>query len=576
MRLSILSKIFGGFCLIILLLAVLFLTFTFSLIKDFHLDSLAENLENLGRALETKIISDLESARYEELDAFVKDFGQRIKTRITIVDKQGVVLADSDEDPKLMNNHRFRPEISQAFDGEVGRSIRFSNTVKEDMLYVGLPVKRGDEISEVIRVSLYDKDIRQFRADLKSRILWLIFLMISISLGGALLISRSISKPVKKLRNAFQEVASGDFDTRVLLNNRDELNDLAMSFNDMTEQIKHLFTELSQKKDELSSILYSISEGLLAIDSQDRIVLSNESIKRFIPGDKIHGKYYWEVIRDPHFGDMIHRLKKEGGNLSEELELDDRVFLCSAIQLDLREEIVVTLHDLTERKDIEKIKKDFIVNASHELRTPLTAIKGFVETLEEKLEAENRDHLEIIKKNTDRLINIVNDLLLLSGLEEKDAKLEIELVDVPVLIESIAKIFQQKILEKKLDLQVQKSDNIPSIEGDSYKLEQMFINLIDNAVKYTERGNIQIEFGKAGEKLLITIRDTGIGIPAEHLPRIFERFFVTDKARARKLGGTGLGLSIVKHIILLHKGEVTVESTPGKGTAVVIALPLHH
>lgn len=248
MRLSILSKIFGGFCLIILLLAVLFLTFTFSLIKDFHLDSLAENLENLGRALETKIISDLESARYEELDAFVKDFGQRIKTRITIVDKQGVVLADSDEDPKLMNNHRFRPEISQAFDGEVGRSIRFSNTVKEDMLYVGLPVKRGDEISEVIRVSLYDKDIRQFRADLKSRILWLIFLMISISLGGALLISRSISKPVKKLRNAFQEVASGDFDTRVLLNNRDELNDLAMSFNDMTEQIKHLFTELSQKR----------------------------------------------------------------------------------------------------------------------------------------------------------------------------------------------------------------------------------------------------------------------------------------------------------------------------------------
>lgn len=576
MRLSILSKIFGGFCLIILLLAVLFLTFTFSLIKDFHLDSLAENLENLGRALETKIISDLESARYEELDAFVKDFGQRIKTRITIVDKQGVVLADSDEDPKLMNNHRFRPEISQAFDGEVGRSIRFSNTVKEDMLYVGLPVKRGDEISEVIRVSLYDKDIRQFRADLKSRILWLIFLMISISLGGALLISRSISKPVKKLRNAFQEVASGDFDTRVLLNNRDELNDLAMSFNDMTEQIKHLFTELSQKKDELSSILYSISEGLLAIDSQDRIVLSNESIKRFIPGDKIDGKYYWEVIRDPHFGDMIHRLKKEGGNLSEELELNDRVFLCSAIQLDLREEIVVTLHDLTERKDIEKIKKDFIVNASHELRTPLTAIKGFVETLEEKLDAENRDHLEIIKKNTDRLINIVNDLLLLSGLEEKDAKLEIELVDVPVLVESIAKIFQQKILEKKLDLQVQKSDNIPSIEGDPYKLEQMFINLIDNAVKYTERGNIQIEFGKAGEKLLITIRDTGIGIPAEHLPRIFERFFVTDKARARKLGGTGLGLSIVKHIILLHRGEVTVESTPGKGTAVVIAIPLHH
>lgn len=574
MRVSVLLRIFGGFLVIILVFAFLYLMFTFSAIKDFHTDSLARNLENLARSLELRIRPDLESSSYKKLDAFVKDFGQRINTRITVVDKEGVVLADSDEDPTLMNNHKFRPEISQALKGETGRSIRFSNTVKEEMLYVGIPVVRDQKITEVIRVSLYIKEIRQLRAALRSKILLVIFLVILFSIGSSLFLSRSISEPVKKLSSAFRDVSKGHFETRILLKNRDELGDLGSNFNEMTEKVKNLFDELAQKKDELSSILHSIKEGLLAVDSEDRIVLSNESLKQIIGSDEPEGKFYWEILRDPKFGKMMQVLKQEKENVSMELELNDRIFLCSAIYLIPRKEIVVTFHDLTQMKDLEKIKKDFIVNASHELRTPLTAIKGFVETLEEGIGDDSQDHLAIIKRNTDRLINIVNDLLLLSRLEEKEAKLEIEKVDVPVMVDNILKIFQQKIAAKNLELHVRKLKDIPGILGDPYKLEQMFINLFDNAVKYTEKGSIGIEFDIKGRNLLITIRDTGIGIPGEHLQRIFERFFVTDKARARKLGGTGLGLSIVKHIALLHGGEVSVESTLGGGTSFLVSLPV--
>jgi len=572
MRLTILTRILGGFFVIILLFALLLLIFSFSAIENFHYDSLAGNLENIGRSLMPKIIPDLESAQYEELDAFVKDIGKRIDTRITVVDKEGVVIADSAEDPKLMNNHRFRPEISQAFGGEVGKSIRFSNTVKEDMLYIGIPVERDGEISEVIRVSLFVKDIHELRSDLRSRILLLAMLMISVSLGGAFLLSRSLSKPIKELTAAFQALASGDFDARVRTHARDEFGDLGAKFNAMTGQIQILFAELSQKRDELKSILYSMEEGLLAIDSNNRIVLSNESMKRIVRSDSIDGKYYWEVVRDPEFRDRLKKLEEGKENISFEIGLSDRIFLCSAIYLASREEIVVTFYDLTQMKELERIKKDFIINASHELRTPLTAIKGFVETLEDEIESEKKEYLLIIKRNTERLINIVNDLLLLASLEE-EASLEIERVDIPALVGNVLKIFQQKISAKNLDLEVRNISDIATIQGDPYKLEQMFINLIDNAVKYTDSGGIQIEFEEMDGKVRITIRDTGIGIPEEHLPRIFERFFVTDKARARKLGGTGLGLSIVKHIALLHKGEVTVESSFGGGTSFFISLP---
>jgi len=231
------------------------------------------------------------------------------------------------------------------------------------------------------------------------------------------------------------------------------------------------------------------------------------------------------------------------------------------------------LYDITDLKNLERLKKDFVANISHELRTPLTAIKGFVETLEEEEEIKNVQYLEIIKRHTDRLMNIVNDLLILSELEQTEKALVTEDVNLVSLAENILKVFEHRAKEKGIELKLGAAKDLKTVRADPFKLEQMLINLLDNAIKYTEKGEVLISLSQDDGKSIIEIKDTGIGIPASNLPRIFERFYVVDKSRSKKLGGTGLGLSIVKHIVLLHGGIIDVESSQGIGTKFTIVLP---
>lgn len=574
MRRSIFLKIFGGYILITVLLAVLFVFFSFRAIRSFHLDQLAANLTKIGNTLKLEVMSYLENQQLWELDAFVKSFGQEISTRITVINQDGMVLADSDEDPETMANHRFRPEIARAFSGQVGRSLRFSNTVKERMLYIGLPIEEAEKIPYVLRLSLYIRDIDPLLTHLRSDLLKIITIVALVSMLGAFLFARSLTKPIKILSHASRRLASGDFNTKITLTGRSELKDLADSFNDMAGRLKSLFEEQSRQKEELDSILGSIEEGLLALDKEGRILTSNASMRSILQSDSLDGKFYWEVVRNPKFHELVERVREEKSSRSEELMIIQRVFLCSANPLPTKDEILVTFYDMTKIKDVEKIKRDFIANASHELRTPLTAIKGYVETLEEEVGDKGRDYLEIIKRNTERLTNLVNDLLLLSELEEMPFDMEMETVNLEHLIENICKIFVPQVKAKNLKLETRTEKNLPPVWGDSYRLEQMFINILDNAVRHTERGTITVSLSEKEGTISVEIRDTGIGIPEEHLLRIFERFYVVDKSRARRLGGTGLGLSIVKHIALLHHGEVKVDSTPGEGTVFTVQLPI--
>jgi two-component system phosphate regulon sensor histidine kinase PhoR len=231
------------------------------------------------------------------------------------------------------------------------------------------------------------------------------------------------------------------------------------------------------------------------------------------------------------------------------------------------------LHDITHIKKLGQVKKDFVTNVSHELRTPLTAIKGYVETLETEIGPEQKGYVDIIKRNIERLINIVTDLLTLSQVEEKSVALEIEEVDVRTLAEYAFKIFEPRAREKNLSMELRAEPHLPRLKGDPFRLEQLLINLIDNAVKYTERGTITISLRPQNNNVIFEVQDTGTGISQEHLDRIFERFYVVDKSRSRKMGGTGLGLSIVKHIVQLHNGQIQVESSPGKGTKFTVILP---
>jgi two-component system phosphate regulon sensor histidine kinase PhoR len=259
----------------------------------------------------------------------------------------------------------------------------------------------------------------------------------------------------------------------------------------------------------------------------------------------------------------------------EEMTLENRIFMCTVTPLEGGEQIVFIFHDITEIKNIERIKKDFVVNVSHELRTPLAAIKGYAETLREEADAEpNKKYVEIIERNTERLINIVNDLLLLSSLEEKTA-LELDDIDLGGFLENVTKIFDQRLKDKELSLVINVKENLPPIKADLFKLEQLLINLLDNAAKYTDRGGITVSLDVHEKRVRLQVRDTGIGIPKEDILRVFERFYVVDKSRSRKSGGTGLGLSIVKHIVLLHHGAINIESALGQGTTVTVTLPIH-
>jgi two-component system phosphate regulon sensor histidine kinase PhoR len=483
-------------------------------------------------------------------------------------------LADSEKDPAVMENHRNRPEVIQALKGSVGELLRYSTTVKEDMLYVAMPVKKSEKTLGVLRISLFLKDINNLLDNLKTNILHIVLLVIVVSLLGAFIFAKGLTKPIRKLSAAFRRVASGDFDVKVLLKNQDEVKELADSFNLMSDQIKSLFAEVSRQKESLNSIISSVQEGLLVLDRREKIILCNESLKKLVQNNFIEEKFYWEVIREAKFGDLVKKVREEKKNAIDEVALNNRIYLCGATIMESREEIVIVFHDITEMKNVENIKRDFVVNVSHELRTPLTSIKGFAETLEEEAGEKERQYVEIIKRNTDRLINIVQDLLSLSELEEKGITLTIEEVRVKKVIENVIRIFKHGLKEKSLDLKLDIKDDLPPIKADPFKLEQMFINLIDNAIKYTEKGEITVTLKQKEEHIVIVIQDTGIGIPKEHLPRIFERFYVMDKSRSRRLGGTGLGLSIVKHIVLLHNGTIDVESTFGAGTKFIITLPI--
>ncbi|RKY47169.1 MAG: hypothetical protein DRP88_05070 [Candidatus Neomarinimicrobiota bacterium] len=575
MKRSIFYKLLGINFLLILFLSSLILIISFNTIKNHYIATLASELEDIAYSLSYKILPLFDESNSEKMDPLVKEIGRSIKPRITIIEIDGRVLADSKKDPLSMENHRDRPEVRVALNGGIGKSLRFSATVQENMLYVAVPAVKEGKIVGVIRVSLFVKDIDALLRNLRGKIFKITGIIVAIFLVLSIFFSTRVSKDIKTLVKASERMAKGDFNTKIFLNRKDEFGKLALSFNKMAEELKGLFDTLDTKQKELEGIISSLKEGLLVIDKEGEIILSNKSFENVIGKEEIKGKYYWEVIPNSELIELLRKALKNKNkkNVSGEIAIGKNIFLCSISSIHAREEWVTVLHDITELRKLETVRKDFVANVSHELRTPLTAIKGGVETLEDQIPGEAKEYLDIIKKHTERIINIVEDLLTLAELEEKDLSSEFKKVNVIDVARNVYKIYKQKADEKGIDLKFQATDSPIEITGDGFKLEQMFINLVDNAIKYTEKGYVIISIEKINRKVKITVEDSGIGIPKKHLDRIFERFYVVDKSRSRKLGGTGLGLSIVKHVVNLHNGEINVESLPEKGTKFVVFLP---
>ena len=574
MKRSIFFKLFAAFVIVVVVLSGLILVYSFQTIRARWIARETAGLESLAGILAPRILPLLGEAGRPTLEALVRRAAADGKVRVTVVSPQGRVLADSTADALTMETHHYRPEILAALSGETGVSRRRSPTMKEDMLYVGLLLRDQDRIVGVLRVSLYLKDIDRLLAALRLRIMRLAVVAILALLGGALLFSKHVSRPIRKLTEASRKVAAGDFQTKVFVRNKDELRDLAESFNAMTVRLKTLFEEAEARKDELSQVIGSIREGLMVIGPDDRILLANRSCLSLCRTEGVIGKYFWEVVRHPGFQEFIGRAKAAKQSAVEEFLVNDKSLLAGVVWVPSRERRIVTFHDLTEVRNLERIKKNFVANVSHELRTPLTAIKGFADALEPGPDEANRRAFEVIRRNTDRLIAIVQDLIVLSGLEEKGTALDRQPVAVSRLLGEMLRGFEPRIREKGIILELRAEEGLPDIQADPFRLEQLFQNLVDNALKFTDKGRITVEVRRDGRSLAVEVRDTGIGIPEEHLPHLFERFYVVDKSRDKRMGGTGLGLAIVKHIVLRHDGTIDVVSRPGTGTTFTVHLPL--
>jgi len=572
MKKTIFFKLFSSIFLLIVLLSGLIFVFSINTVKHHYINTFTYELKNLTDVLSPTVTPLVESGNLTDLNDLVKRIGKRINTRITVIAPDGKVLADSKENADSMENHRGRPEIREAITTGFGKSVRYSTTEMEEMLYVAIPMKSNGKLIGVLRTSLFLRDIDTLLNSLRNRLLYSIVIITLLSLLVAFMISKNISSPIKELAEASKNLANGDFSTHLRLIRNDELGELAESFNIMSEKLKSVFDELTSKKEEFKSIISSLSEGLMVIDKTGKIILCNDSFKKIVSANPLD-KFYWEILREPVLLNSVEKEIGESRHIADEIELNGKKYLFSFSSVPETEELIVILHDITKFKNLEKIKKDFIANVSHELRTPLTAIKGYLETMEDEEGTEYKRYLDIVQRHTERLINIVNDLLQLSELEQKGIIGNLEKIDLKDTVENVFRIFKQKAEKKNIRLILDTPDSV-FFYGDPFKLEQMFVNLIDNAIKYTESGNVTVSLNIRDKRVIINVSDTGIGIPERHLDRIFERFYVVDKSRSRRGGGTGLGLSIVKHIVLLHNGKIKVWSKRGKGTTFTITLPM--
>ncbi|MFH1708922.1 MAG: ATP-binding protein [Planctomycetota bacterium] len=572
---TIFSKIFGGTVLVILTLAGLILLLAHQSIRRESIEALTAGLEQTCGALTPPAAGLMADADRAGMQDFARRTGQAIHARLTVIDANGTVLADSVEDPAAMGDHSCRPEILQAQAGATGSAVRFSRTVHKDMLYVAVPVRdaRGGTLG-TLRLALPVKDIEGFTGRLWYDLLFAALVVTGLALFGSLLITRSIARPIQAVAEAARRVADGDFDVQVHYAQQGELGRLAGDFNHMTSRIKALMSANTLQKAESNSIIAAIQEGLLVIDRDGVVTMSNASCRRFVNADPA-GKHYWEVLRVPELEAFIRETTAAGTTRTTEFESAGRWILASAAHIPANRETVLLLHDITTLREFDTLKKDFVANVSHELRTPLTAIKGFVETLAEEAGPEQQKYIEIVRRHTDRLVNIVRDLLVLSQMEDRYARIEKEPVRIDAVARAVTDMFAPSARDKGLTLVLDAVPDLPEIQADPFKLEQVLINLVENAIRYTERGGVTLALRPEGaDKVRITVRDTGIGIPAEFRERIFERFFVVDKSRSKKMGGTGLGLAIVKHAVLLHGGTITVDAPPEGGTVFTVVLPV--
>jgi two-component system phosphate regulon sensor histidine kinase PhoR len=537
------------------------------------------------------------------------DWMSQSGARVTVIGSDGAVLVDSGEEPPSSENSADLPEVRDAFANGEAESVRRSPELNRDLAYRAVRYQPPSGPAVVLRMAVPVGEVRGAIAVVRSRLV-LVSLIILI-LGGAvsLMLSRGFSMRVERLKDFAGRVAAGDFRPLELEDTEDELTDLVRALNETASRLDESILTLTGERNRSSAILRSMAEGVAVIDARERVVFCNQAFAQILSVDaaESENRPLLEVVRQADLVALARLALQSGEHVQGDLVLGTvspqnfGVTAAPITALDsqangrasssttqstgngaprppVQQGAVIVLHDISELRRLERVRQDFVANVSHEFKTPLTAIQGFAETLlTGALEDEknNRRFLEIIRDHAVRLGRLTDDLLKLARIEAGKLELEFHRVAIADIIESCATTTLMRASRRNLSLDVSFPPTLPAVRGDSSLLREVLQNLLDNAVQYTQPGGKITLSATAGDsEAIVTVADTGIGIPQAEKERIFERFYRVDAARSREVGGTGLGLSIAKHIVEAHGGRIWVDSSVGQGSQFHFSIPL--
>jgi two-component system, OmpR family, phosphate regulon sensor histidine kinase PhoR len=505
--------------------------------------------------------------------------------RLTIITKEGVVLADSEADSLTIDIQSDHPEIRDAFAGGEGRAVRHSTLIDRDLLFYAVrqdtPAGPAVVLCFALPLATVDDDLGSFR-----RSLWLSSFVILLIAGAAsLLVSRGFTDRVERLKEFSRRVAEGDFHPLPSDGSGDALEALGASLNQTATRLDRTIRTLTEERNLSSAILGGMVEGVAVVNGAERLVFANPGFAEILGLDMPpqSGSALLEVVRQTELIEAVRQVLKGEPRFESEIvtgTLRQRFFAATVASVRAGDTsgAVIVLHDITDLRKLERVRRDFVANVSHEFKTPLTAIQGFAETLLAGAvdDPQNRGRfLEIVLEHARRLTRLTDDLLKLSKMDADRLELEIHRVSVSQFVEGCLETAQRRAAERDLRISVHMPERLPDVAGDRRRLAEILQNLLDNSIQYTlPGGQIMLSAETEGDELIFTVSDTGIGIPKADQPRVFERFYRVDAARSREAGGTGLGLAIAKHLVEVHGGRIWVDSEVGQGSQFHFSVPI--
>lgn len=580
------KKIIGTYVMLISITMIITVLFSWNKTKDYFFERV-EKESKIKIELLLDILEDEQVHSKVFLQEFVEKYAAKTGSRITVVDIEGNVIAESDNNPDEMENHKNREEIKNAIEkGEVYSSLRYSKTMKTYYQYLAIPTNLTD-FKGILRTATPLKEIEDIISDMLMMIVVGIFIGAILAIGIAYIITRKLMEPINELTGAAIKIADGNYEDKIYINQKDEIGQLATAFNDMTFKLRINMWNLEHKNAEMESILSSMSSGIIAVNHEMKIGIYNELfLKLFNIEDKnIEGKLFYEVTRNLVVFELLEYSLETNEMIVKEAKIPDQKgekhFMIYANPIRSKGDskrnlgVLLVVQDVTQMRKLENMRSDFVSNVTHELKTPLTSIRGFVDTL--KNGAIHDDNvalrfLDIIDIEAERLEGLIQDILTLSEIEAMVGDKSTKQYDLKKIIEEVVELLKPEAEEKDIEL-VMNLEGVTPFRCNKNRIKQLLINVVANGIKYTDIGFVKITLREEFKYMVIEIEDSGIGIDKKHIPRLFERFYRVDRGRSRATGGTGLGLSIVKHITELYNGKIKVESKVNVGTKISIRLP---